>query len=267
MKKVHSSSSELSPFTRETEFSFLSILGTFLSAHQDALRVCELFRNGSHVARIRNQLSIGSAGEVDDAPIDRDRWSRAWWWIRLVDLTENRSEPLVAISNDRAGFWFPFDGAMNHGWECAELGEVQLPVAKRPPLWMRGAQTDEIAIFSFPFRNAGELPEVTLPGQVEFDEQLSAGVSGDIGEPWQFGSKIFQLIDLIEGCRAATRATSQSEKTLFVRQIPQEAQRIAPAFHPCDLLARRVDAKAERLLDQHDCFSCIKSVRQVLEAR
>jgi hypothetical protein len=247
----------------DAELGFDLIAGTFLLAGYGALSASKSLERGLEMLRVVDEVTIGRGAEVHDAAIDRDDGFDARIRIWDLDLADDRSEPLVAVANERAGLACAFEWSMDDDAHRSEFGEVERAACRvtlvnieTPNPWMRLAEVDDVLALAFPVRRIGDLREAALPCAGEFDEELSADISRDGGEPGQFGAQRGQLIDLIECGRIATlafRLAIVCDQPLLEREVPQEAQRVTPRVDVRrDLLGARVGAQAERLVDQHD---------------
>jgi hypothetical protein len=252
--------------------SLCLVAGSFLLAGDGALGAGELAKCGLQVLWVGDEFTVGGCSEVNDAAVDGDDRVDARCRIRDLNRTGDRDEPLVAVADERAGFPRAFERAMDYNAHRAELRKVQratrlvvLVDIDSPHLWMRLTQIDDVLVLALPARGIGKLREASLPGAVELDKELPADVARHVGEPGQLGAQRSQLFHLIERRRIATlalRLPVVREQPLLIREVPQEAQRIAPRIEPCDLRECRVGAKAECFDDQHQGIYSLVSVQR-----
>lgn len=256
-------SSGLAVLPHDSTFGFFTILGSFLSTGNCPLSVSKLFQRSFQVLRVGDQLPVRGSCEVDDAAIDRDHGTGSWDRIRDLDLADDRHEPLIPITNERAALRSAFERAMDDQADLSELGKLQCRSDEAPGFRMRLTQINDVNTLSFPARGIRELLETALPGFVEVMKQLHRYVTRNVCKPRQLGSKLGQIFRLIKCGYITPLATSacESKQSLFIRKVPEEPQSITPAIRHRDLFPRRVGAEAKGLTDQHSGLSST-AVRQ-----
>ncbi len=137
--------------------------------------------------------------------------------------------------------------------QVAELGEANHRAVEPPHLRVRLAEAERIEALPLPARCPGELRKASRPRLVELDEKLCADVSRHVGEPRQFGAERGQFVDLVEsrGVAFVAAAARKTNAPLLQAQVPEKAEGVVPCSKAHNLLGRRVDAIAERLVDEH----------------
>ena len=246
--------SDCSVQARNAEFGLLFVLRSFPSSGDDTLSMGKTDNGLLHPLRILDESAIAVGDEVDDASVERDGWQRARQWLCDFKNAGDHGEPLIPVPSDCAGLGRAFKRAVSYDAKRrAEFWEVQPTSIKTPDLRVRFTKVDRVASFALPSRLISEFLETTLPCKIKFDEELRTDVTGDIGEPREFGAKFGQLVHLVEGGEILpiTSWVCKPEQALLVRQVPEEAQGIAPRIKPSDLLDRRVNAKAKCLASLH----------------
>ena len=245
--------SHLAVLTRDATLGLLPVLGSFLSTSDSPLRTTQSFQRSLQVLRPGDQIALRRSRKVDNAAIDRDHraWSRSWIWDR--DLADDRGEPLISVTNERAGLWRAFKRAMDDSSDLAELGKIQRITLKTPRLRMRFTQVDDVEALALPSWSVCALLKAALPRFIQLVEKLHRHITRNVRKPRQLRSKLGQIFRLIKRGHVAALVTifGQSEKPLLVREVPEEPQSITPTICCRNLLARWIDAIAEGFADQH----------------
>ena len=237
----------------DTKLCFLSVLGSFLPPRDGTLSAGEPLESLAVEARRGDDLSIGVSDHVRDASVDSDDRVGPEGWIRDLDLTLDRDEPLIAVSLERASLGNSFDGSVDNGHEVAKLWEADRRSIEAPSFRVRLGQAEEVSASLLPPRRHRELLEASLPRHIEFNEELGTDVAGNIGEPWQLSSKFGQLLDLVERCGVDTLAfgAGVAHLPLLKSEVPEPAKSTFPFSVPLNLSERRIDAVTERLARDH----------------
>jgi hypothetical protein len=247
----------------DANLGLLSVFRSFLTAGDGPLGSGETRERSVENCRIWNETAVGIGKQIGNATIYGDDGLVAMCRISDVDFADNRSEPLVAVATNSAGFGFAFERSVHDDAEVAELGEVESSFIEMKSFWMRFCQTDKIAPFVLPSRGAPEFFEAALPRLVEFDEELRAHVAGNICQPRQFGAECRQIVDLIESCREASLVARASEAhaALLICEIPEKAQAGLPLCKSSRLLGSWVNAELVSLADEHVALSACPFAR------
>ena len=125
VRKVMPSSSDLAVLSHDIPLGFCLVLGSFFSTVDFSLGSSESFQRSFQVPQTGDQLSVRSACEVDDAAIDRDRGTCSWDRIWDRNFANDRCEPLVPVTNERASLGCTFEWPMDDCTDLPELGEVE----------------------------------------------------------------------------------------------------------------------------------------------
>ena len=237
----------------DASLRLLPVLRAFLPSCDSPLRAGKPPQRPFQVRRVLDRLAVRVRGKQNDAAIESDNGNGAGDGIGNLNLAKDRSEPLIAVSSDRAGLRLSFEGSVNDRPHLSELGKVETIADKVPSLRMRLAETDGVAAFSFPARSPSKLLEAALPSFVEFDEKLRLNVTRNVGKPRNFSSKDFQLVDLVEGGKVSTVAFRATKACLplFESKIPKEARGAFPSGELLNLLSARVNPKSESFSTNH----------------
>jgi len=140
---------------------------------------------------------------------------------------------------------------MRDNTKTSEFRETQKRSFDSPHLRTRHGHAEKISPLSFPARRTGKTFETPLPRSIELDEKVGGNVPRNIGEPEQFRTKLFQAVDLIKSGRVTLSRHRHPEQAMFVRKIPEPAQRAIPRLKPRLLRWRRIDAVTEGFVRQH----------------
>src|SRR5580658_78389 len=253
VQEVVALSPHLAVDARGAKLGLLSILRSFLPSADGALGASKSLERGFEVARVGDHLSVGRGAEVGNAAVDGYDRTFARRRVRQLDVADDASVPLVAVSLERARLGCAFERSVQDCPECAELGESQAIILDAPHLRMRLAERECGESLAFPPRGASELREAALPRFVQLDQELIAYVAWDVGEPRQCGAQLGQLVDLVERGRVSTLVLRAGVPCLALLQgeIPKPTQRALPLAEPRDLSGVRIDAEAKGLARAH----------------
>ena len=235
-----------------TELGLFPVLRSFPPSRDDTLSVSKANSRAFHPLRIFDEIPVAICDEVDDATVKGNGGQGTRKRIGNLKNADDRGEPLIAVSGQRAGLWRSFKWAVSDDSKWAtEFREVQPVRAESPYLRMRFAEVDNVASFTLPPGLHGEFLETTLPSKVEFNKDLRTDIARNVSKPRKFGSQFSQLVDLIEGGEilAVALGMGKPNQALLIRQVPEEAQGIAPSVESSYLLSRRIDSKPECLAD------------------
>jgi hypothetical protein len=232
---------------------FLSVLGSFLASTDGALSVSEPLERGFEVLRVGDHVAFGGGSEVRDAAVDGDDGSLAGRGLDDVQLADDACEPRVAVPREGTGLRLAIEGAMHHGAQRAQLGEPDPRAVDSPCLRVRLAEAERVTSSTLAPGGPSEFGETSLPGSVQFHQELRAHVARDVGEPRPLGTQLGQFVDRVEGRRVAALVSRSGEPhaPLLKRQVPEKPQCALPRIEPRDLRRRRVDTESERLADPH----------------
>ena len=250
-------SPDLAMDTVHTVQGSCSVLGSFLPPAHSSLSVTKSLQRPFKMCGIWYLVSVGVSEQVDDSSIDGHYGFHPRARVGDLVLAQDAGEPLIPVSEDRAGLCFAFKLSMTHDLQRSELGEMQLSTCELPDLWVWLANSQPVSSFSLPARLICEFLEASLPSLVQLNKQLSTHVARDFGDPWELSSQLGQLVDLIKGGNVLpliTR-TGETDQSLLVCQVPQTAQGALPANQNSGLLPIRIEPKTKPLANKHDFSS------------
>ena len=232
--------------------SFRPVLGSFLPSRDSALRSRKASQRALKMLRVGNKPTIGIGQKVCHAAIDSNDRFDTRSGFRCLNLAQDAGKPLVSVAADRTGLRCPLKRSVHHGAKVPELREANRRTVQSPHLRVGLAQIQEVAPLALPTREPRQPLEASLECLVQFDEQLSADVAGNISKPRGKSSQFGQFVDLIEGSRVALVGAPKAHQTLLKGEIPQKTQGPFPFRHPSDLWCTWVDAEAKGLANDHD---------------
>lgn len=232
---------------------FLAVLGAFLLSGKVALCASQSSLGGAVESRRLDNATVGVGGYVDDAAVDSDDGRRARKWFNHFYFAQDRREPLISVTFDRARLRLAFELAVDDGANRTDLGEGESVAVDCESFSVRFGESYDISTFTFPARRLRELFEASLPRLIEVGEQLCAHVARYVGEPRKFCAQRSQLEHLIKSGRvdAVLARPRVADEALLVCQVPEEAECVAPSIKLRGLLYRRVDPEAKCLVYDH----------------
>ena len=250
-------SPDLAMDTVRTVQGSCSVLGSFLPPAHSSLSVTKSLQRPFKMCGIWYLVSVGVSEQVDDSSIDGHYGFHPRARVGDLVLAQDAGEPLIPVSEDRAGLCFAFKLSMTHDLQRSELGEMQLSTCELPGLWVWLANSQPVSSFSLPARLICEFLEAPLPSLVQLNKQLSTHVARDFGDPWELSSQLGQLVDLIKGGNVLPliARTGETDQSLLVCQVPQTAQGALPANQNSGLLPIRIEPKTKPLANKHDFSS------------
>ena len=181
--EVLSLSSDLAVQVGNTSLRFLPVLRSFLSSSDCLLSASKTLESLAVEAGAFEEQTIRIGNHVGDTTVDgHDGFS-----LRLrgldFDQADNRDEPLIPVSLERAGFGHAFGGAVNHGSKVSQLGEADNAPVELPSLRVWFAQAKGVQPLSLPARALTEFLEAALPSLVQLDEELRTDVARNVSKP------------------------------------------------------------------------------------
>lgn len=253
VKDVIALPSDLPMQPSDAGLGFLLILRSLSSSGNHSLDSSNSSQGLLQMSGIRDQSSIGPGYEIHHSAVQSQSGFVARDGICHLDLAGDAHEPLIPVPKDGAGFCLAFKRSMDHHGDFPEFGKMQTVPDESPFLWMWFADPYRIPVLLFPARRPSQPLKVSLPSLVELNQELSADIPGDIGEPCDFLAKFGQFVDLVECGQKdpVVLGPSKAEQTLFESKIPEKPKRIFPLSKTFDLLGRRINAVSESLVDLH----------------
>jgi hypothetical protein len=232
---------------------FLSVVRSFLSSRDGTLDASKSLEGFAVKTRGFDEHAVRIGDNVRDTSINGDDGLGLGARINHLDFAGDAHEPLIAVSLERAGLGLSFEGPMDNGSEVTELRETDRRTVQPPSFRVWFCQAEVITAFPLEARGTGHPFEAALPRLVEFDEELSTNVAGNICEPRKLGTEVREFVDLVErtGEAAFIPWTGIAHSPLLKSQIPQPAKSTFPLTESLDLSLAWVDAVTERLAHQH----------------
>lgn len=230
------------------------VLGSFLAACADTLCMSEPPHGGLVEAWGGDEATVRVADRVGDATIKGDDWAGTRNWVRNFNLTDDQREPLTpSLLPNSTCLRDALERTVDNDAHGAELREVECRAVEAPDFRVWLAERRGVVALPFPSGRTTGFLEAALPGLVQLDEELCGNIAWHISKPWQFGPELGEFLALVERRRVAAIALGpgQAHAPLLVGEVPEEAQGALPSGHPGDLRGARVDAKAERVANQH----------------
>jgi hypothetical protein len=237
----------------DTKLCFLSVLGSFLPLRNGALCAGESLEGLAVEVRGLEEQPVRVRDHVRYASVDGNDGLDLRKGVGNFNLADNRGEPLIAVSLERAGFGVAFDGSVNDGSKVAELWKTNGASVQPPSFRVRLTKPEEVSSSLLPSRSPHYALETTLPSLVEFNEKLSTHVSRNISQPRKLFAKLGQFVDLVEGGWKDPLISwaGVAHLPLLKSEVPQPAKSTFPFSVPLDLSFSRIDAVAERLTGEH----------------
>lgn len=244
MQEMIALPSHLAVDASNARLGFLSVLGSFSPSVDGTLGVGEFLERCFEIVRVDDQIAVRGCTKVCNATIDRDNGVFPQGGLGYVQFADDTDEPLVSVALERAGLGFSFEGAVHRCAERTELGKANVFAGNAPNSGMCLGESEDVATLVLPSWGTSKPSKASLPRSVQFDQELRAYITWNVGEPWERSTQFGQFVDLIEGCWVDTFIfrTRQSKPSLFEREVPKESQSVIPGIEASNLFWRWVDA-------------------------
>ena len=242
---------DLSVQAHYANLGFFSVLRSFLSAGHNSLSTSKPFQRLLKMFRILREFAIGIRKQMGDTYVNSYDRINSLDGVSNVDLTENRSEPLISIASDSAGLRLAFERSVNNSAKVSEFRESNIGSLNSPSLWVGLTQPKRINTLALPTWLSSKLLEAALPRLIEFNEKLSADVPRHVGKPGKFSAKRCEFVDLVECGRVDLIGSTETRQTLFESEVPEPSKSTFPLLDPSNLLLGRIDSETKALADDH----------------
>lgn len=264
VQDVISLSFHLAVNTIDSIDSFRSVFGSSLSPRNDTLSTRKSSQRLFQVFGIRNNLTIRISKKIGDASVYCDNGFGSRGWGRCFDFAQQACKPLISVFANQTGFRLAFDGTVQDQRNIPKLRETEFVTIQSPRFRVRLTESKGVLAHALEFRGSTKFFETPLPSFVEFDEQLSANIPGDISKPWPFRSPPSQVVDLVESRKVSFWFFFEGSETLSKCVIPKPSQGMFPSIQPSNLLPSWIDAILKRLARKHNkqrILACAKVKR------
>jgi hypothetical protein len=232
--------------SRYPALRLFSVFRTLFTSTDDSLR----FGESSHCTCVElgrgMDGSIAVGHDIHHSAIQRDYRFNSPHRSRCLNLTGERSEPLVAVSGDRTGFrnasWRPVE----HRADYANFRKTEAAAYNAPLFRVRLAERNGVLILAFESRPLSRAFEVPCPRRLQPLQKLSSNVPRHIRKPRKFRTQLCQFVDLVKSAiyLALSARTRKCQSALVVCDVPEEPKGILPPQKSAGLKRGRIDPVA-----------------------